>query len=132
MSKVIRLTGVTCSYCDRWKYLSKRKVEKAVFRLCPFNPEGKGEEIEMDSDDSICERFKIADYFFCEKYYHHTSVDMCRNRVRNKKGFKGWEYCEKCFQYRKSICLLVRMMKNGKTVIEENEKPKLKLKRRKL
>ncbi|KKL52242.1 hypothetical protein LCGC14_1810290, partial [marine sediment metagenome] len=61
MSKVIRLTGVTCSYCDRWKYLSKRKVEKAVFRLCPFNPEGKGEEIEMDSDDSICERFKIAD-----------------------------------------------------------------------
>ena len=131
MTKVINMTGITCSYCDKWKYLSKRKVEKAVFRLCPFNPEEKGEEIEVDSDDSICKRFKIADYFFCEKFSHRISMDMCRNRVRNEKGFDGWKYCEKCFQYRKSICLLVRMMKK-ETIIEENEKPKLKLKRRKL
>lgn len=132
MSKVIHITGITCSYCDKWKYLSKRKVEKDIFRLCPFNPEGKGEEIEIGLDDPICKRFIPADYFFCEKNNHQTSVDMCRNRVRNERGFDGWKYCEKCSQYRKSVCLLVRMMKNGKENIEENEKSKLKLKRRKL
>ncbi len=130
--KTAQLTGITCSYCDRWKYLYKKKVEKTVFRLCPFHPEGIIEEVEMGSDDPICKRFIPADYFFCEKYNHQTSVNMCRNRIRNEKNFDGWKYCEKCFQYRKSICLLVRMMKNGKSDIEENEKPKLKLKRRKL
>ncbi len=131
MPKVIHQTGITCPYCDRWKYLGKRKEGKTVFRLCPFDPKEKGKEVEIDSDNPICERFTLADFFFCEKYHHQTSVNMCRNRIRNEKGFKGWEYCEKCFQYRKSICLLVRMIKNGKSDIEESEKPKLKLKRRK-
>jgi hypothetical protein len=126
MPKVIQLT---CSYCDRWKYLDKRKEDKLPVRICPFNPDKNWKGMSITSDDPICKRFKIADYFFCEKYNHQTSVDMCRNRVRNEREFRGWEYCERCSQYRKSICLLVRMMKSE--TVEENEKPKLKLKRRK-
>ncbi|KKM21338.1 hypothetical protein LCGC14_1636460 [marine sediment metagenome] len=130
MTKITHMAGITCSYCDKWKYLNKRKEDKLSVRLCSFNPDKIGKEYLITSDSSICKRFILSDYFFCEKNNHQTSIDMCRNRVRNEKGFKGWEYCEKCLQYRKSVCLLVRMMKSE--AVEETEKPKLKLKRRKL
>jgi len=121
---------ITCSYCEQYRYLEKRKEDKVYFRVCTFNPKKKGEYLII-SDSIHCEKFILADYFFCEKYDHQTSVDMCRSRVRNEKNFDQWKYCEKCRQYRKTICLLVRLQKKEKAPDPEIEKPKLKLKRRK-
>lgn len=85
---------IKCRYCKTFydgPVLSSDKGK--VKRYCRTN--GK----EIFNSDRCCRKFIPAKGYTCDLQNFRTSLEVCINRRRNKKGYEAWRPCKKCRQF---------------------------------
>ena len=117
----------SCHYCKTFQNIESklrraegRNGRKYYYRFC----RKKGEEVQSDSE--VCEHFRPAPYFWCEKDANWMHVIACLNRDYNCKQKKDVLDAIRGFDIRKEFgmkpVLVVRKVDKPKPVLVRRAK----------